>query len=72
MSNAFPADTYYLYALGASPFPLSKGEFMELKQARSILIDALAFDQKFELLRANWLALELAVVELGLQSKVDG
>lgn len=71
MSDVNPAGNYYLNSLSGPEVPLSRSEFVELKQARSILIDALAFEQKFELLLANWLALEVAATELGLQAKVD-
>ncbi|MEJ8849641.1 hypothetical protein [Variovorax rhizosphaerae] len=72
MSDVTPAaGSHYLHALNGPEVPLTKAEFDELKQSRSILTDALAFEQKFELLLANWLALEVAAVELGLRAKVE-
>lgn len=50
---------------------LTEAEFSEIKIARSLLVDALAFEQKFELLLSNWLALEAYATSLSLSSQVE-
>ncbi len=59
---------------GLSPaevLPITETEFNEIKHARSLLVDALAFEQKYELLLANWFALEACATSISLSSRVE-
>jgi hypothetical protein len=56
---------------GSPQLAISESEYVALSHARRTLTDALAFEQKFELLLANYLALELAATEWSLRAKVE-
>ncbi|SDD41125.1 hypothetical protein [Paraburkholderia lycopersici] len=51
--------------------PISEARFKELANAREVLSAALAFEQRYELLLGNFLAMELAFSEIGLRAKVE-
>jgi hypothetical protein len=50
---------------------ISKARYDELAHARSILSDALTFEQRYELLLGNFIAMELAFTEISLRSKLE-
>lgn len=57
---------YVLRSNGRGPsteVALTEAEFNEIKLARSLLFDALASEQKSELVLSNWLALAAVVVD---------
>lgn len=51
--------------------PISEGRYKELAHARIVLSDALAFEQRYELMLGNFLAMELAFTEICLRTKVE-
>lgn len=51
--------------------PITEAEFLALKHARGVLTEALDFEQRYELLVGNFIALELAFTELSLRSVVE-
>jgi hypothetical protein len=46
-------------------------DYLELRSARSTLVDAFSFEQKFDLLRENFIALELAATEWSLRATIE-
>lgn len=50
---------------------ISEGRYKELAHARNVLSEALAFEQRYELLLGNFLAMELAFTEICLRTKVE-
>ena len=50
---------------------ISEARYKELAHARRVLSDALAFEQRYELLLGNFLAMELALTEICLRAKVE-
>lgn len=50
---------------------ISEERYNELAHARSVLSEALAFEQRYELLLGNFLAMELAFTEICLRAKVE-
>ncbi|MCF5401068.1 hypothetical protein GIV96_13475 [Pseudomonas syringae] len=50
---------------------ISEGRYKELAHARSLLSEALAFEQRYELLLGNFLTMELAFTEICLRAKVE-
>jgi hypothetical protein len=51
--------------------PISEVRYKELAHARTVLSEALAFEQRYELLLGNFLAMELAFTEICLRTKVE-
>lgn len=50
---------------------ISERRYKELAHARNVLSEALAFEQRYELLLGNFLAMELAFTEICLRAKVE-
>ncbi|NWD22466.1 hypothetical protein HX864_04245 [Pseudomonas yamanorum] len=50
---------------------ISEERYMELARARNVLSEALAFEQRYELLLGNFLDMELAFTGICLRSKVE-
>lgn len=50
---------------------ISEKRYNELAYARNVLTDALAFEQRYELLLGNFLAMELALTEICMRNKVQ-
>lgn len=50
---------------------ISEERYNELSQARKVLSEALAFEQRYELLLGNFIALELALTEVGLRARIE-
>lgn len=50
---------------------ISEERYKELAHARNVLSEALAFEQRYELLLGNFLAMELAFTEICLRTKVE-
>ncbi|SEA87033.1 helix-turn-helix transcriptional regulator [Variovorax sp. YR216] len=51
--------------------PITEDEFLALKQARSTLSEALDFEQRYELLVASFISMEMAFTEIGLRSTIE-
>lgn len=50
---------------------ISEARYNELAHARRVLSEALVFEQRYELLLGNFLAMELAMTEICLRAKVE-
>lgn len=50
---------------------ISETRYKELANAREVLSDALAFEQRYELLLGNFIAMELAFTEISLRATVE-
>jgi hypothetical protein len=50
---------------------ISEQRYNELAHAREVLSEALAFEQRYELLLGNFIAMELTLTEIGLRAKVE-
>lgn len=50
---------------------ISEERYKELAHARKVLSEALAFEQRYELLLGNFISMELALTEVGLRAKVE-
>lgn len=50
---------------------ISEGRYKELVHARNVLSEALAFEQRYELMLGNFLAMELAFTEICLRTKMQ-
>lgn len=50
---------------------IPEARYQELKQARAVLSSALAFEQRYELLIGNFIALELALTQVSLRATVE-
>lgn len=50
---------------------ITEDEFLALENARHVLSEALEFEQRYELLVGNFIAMELAITELCLRSTVE-
>jgi hypothetical protein len=50
---------------------ISEERYQELKHARTVLSEALAFEQRYELLLGNFISMELALTEICLRATVE-
>jgi hypothetical protein len=50
---------------------ITESRYQELAQAREVLSDALAFEQRYELLIGNFISMELAFTEISLRATVE-
>lgn len=50
---------------------ITEARYRELAQAREVLSDALAFEQRYELLLGNFISMELAFTEISLRAMVE-
>lgn len=50
---------------------ISRARYDELAHARTVLSDAFTFEQRYELLLGNFIAMELAFTEISLRSKLE-
>tara|TARA_B100001105_G_C22396884_1_gene447168 strand:+ start:339 stop:1448 length:1110 start_codon:yes stop_codon:yes gene_type:complete len=69
-----PAPTYVLEQriIGTKKtVAITEDEFLALKEARQVLSDALEFEQRYELLIGNFIAMELSITELCLRSSIE-
>lgn len=67
-------DEYILEQLIIGPhlkLSISGGRYNELFHARNVLSEALAFEQRYELLLGNFISMELALTEICMRNKVE-
>ncbi|MDR0226032.1 MAG: hypothetical protein LBI66_06395 [Burkholderiaceae bacterium] len=51
--------------------PISEARYIALAHAREVLLDAIDFEQRYELLLGNFISMEMALTEIGLRSKLE-
>jgi hypothetical protein len=53
------------------PLAIQESDYFQLQAARSTLVDAFSFEQKFDLLKENFVAFEIAATEWSLRATIE-